>query len=194
VSRAKVGPGLKGRGLQLSGHPDQAVDLGVLGFDQPATIVFWIKRASATKVEVRGMERPEYVQEQQRGQGRLLSRPTGSPAQGLAGSLRVGPEKLEVWHGRGWSTLIAAPIPADSWMHLAVVYDENKQASGFLNGQRYATVASAFDGRHLALALVSASGDRHYGYPLAGAIDEVRIYRRALSDAEIITLARPPAQ
>jgi hypothetical protein len=192
VRHGEAVSGIQGRAVALSGHPDQCVDLGLLGFDQPATISLWIRRSSRPQAHPAGTSRPEYVQEQQRGQGRLLSRPTGSPSQGLAGSLRIGPEKLEVWHGRGWSTLIAASLPADTWLHLAVVYDERKHATGFLNGQRHATVASGFDGRALPQALVSASGDRHFGFPLAGALDEVRIYRRALSDLEVAALARPP--
>jgi hypothetical protein len=193
VRHAAAAKGRTGRGLKLSGHPRQVVELGALGFDQPATLALWIWRDPAPVAHPEGAKQPEYTQEHQRGQGRLISRPSVSPSAGLAGALRVGPDKLEVWHGRGWTKLIEAPIPAGEWVHLAMRFDADGRATGFLNGRRQTTVECRFHGREAPLTLASSSGDRGYGYPFAGLIDEVRIYRGALDDAAIKTLAEQPA-
>ena len=191
VRHATAGHGRAGRGLALSGHPAQAVDLGVLGFDQPATLALWIWREPRPVAHPDGGPLPEYIQEHKRGQGRLLSRPSVSPSLGLAGSLRVGPNGLEVWHGRGWSKLIDAHIPSGTWVHLTVRFAADGRATGFLDGRRQATIECRFHGRESPLALASSSGDRGYGYPFAGLVDELRIYRGALDDAAIRALAEP---
>lgn len=183
-------PGIDGLALELTGHPEQAVEIGVPGFGQPATLALWIKRSPSPQAHKDGIDRPEYLQEHERRQGRLISRTGGEPGQRLAGALRVGPEKLELWHGRGWTPVIAASIPEDRWVHLAVVFSADGTATGYLNGVRDLTVKAAFDGRESSLALASASVQRRYGYPFAGCIDDFRLYQGSLSDEEIMSLAK----
>jgi hypothetical protein len=193
VRDGSSGPGVSGAGLTLGGKPDQGIELGVLGFNQPATFAIWIKRAATSVSDPSAATRPEYVQEHDRGQGRLLSRLGGNPSHTLAGALRVGPAGLQLWNGPGWVTLISSPIPAETWVHLAVVFDQDLQATGYLNGKRGETVRSGFDGTPSPMGLFASSHEKHYGYPFAGCVDEVRIYRRALTPEQVAALARMPA-
>lgn len=80
----------------------------------------------------------------------------------------------------------AFPAPATTWVHIAVAWDEAAQrAELWVNGSSAHagsfTSAFAFGEQQVVL------GDH-----LTGAIDEVRVYRIMLSDAQIKTLATPP--
>ena len=82
-------------------------------------------------------------------------------------------------------TWIAGPntIPVNSWTHLASTYD-GANIRLYVNGTQVATVARTGSIAVSALP-VWIGGNNPYGEYFNGVIDEVRIYNRALSVAEI---------
>jgi hypothetical protein len=84
-----------------------------------------------------------------------------------------------------------AALPLDTWSHLAATYDETTLRL-YVNGVQVASRPQS------GLMLTSNSplsigGDSLYGQYWAGLIDEVRIYNRALSTAEISQDMNTPA-
>jgi hypothetical protein len=82
-------------------------------------------------------------------------------------------------------TWIAGPsaIPVNTWTHLASTYD-GANIRLYVNGTQVATVARTGSIAVSALP-VWIGGNNPYGEYFKGVIDEVRIYNRALSVAEI---------
>ncbi|MGF1613957.1 MAG: LamG-like jellyroll fold domain-containing protein, partial [Gammaproteobacteria bacterium] len=77
------------------------------------------------------------------------------------------------------------PMPLKKWRHLAATYD-GQSLRLFVNGAQVATQAQTAalinsDGQ------ITLGGDAVWGRFFKGRIDEVRLYRRALSEAEIKT-------
>lgn len=187
-------PTRTGTAIVFSGHPEQGVNLGPLDLQSPATITFWVKRAATPVAHPAGRERPEYVQEHAAGRGRLLSPATGQPrspgSEKLSGFLSIAPDGVRIWHGtERWKIVIPGPLPAERWLHLAIVFDRNGEAVGYLDGRRHGGTRATFEPGPQPIALFAAALDRGYGYPFAGAIDEVRLYRGILNDDAIAALA-----
>src|SRR5262249_50492005 len=76
-----------------------------------------------------------------------------------------------------------ATLPINTWSHLAATYDGATMRL-FVNGVQVASFAQTGPIQTSTQAL-SIGGDAIYGQYWAGVIDEVRIYNRALSQAEI---------
>jgi chitodextrinase len=84
----------------------------------------------------------------------------------------------------------AAPLPANTWTHLATTYD-GARVRLYVNGVEASNLART--GAILtSTSPVQIGGDSFFGQPFAGTIDEVRIYNRALSPAEIQTDMNTP--
>jgi hypothetical protein len=107
-------------------------------------------------------------------------------------------DSLRVWSGtwRGWTSK-ALPGREDDWIHVAFTH-AGPRTRLFVNG---ALVAHHDDqpvrGSGVATRPVIIGGSIHRGeiwQHLDGAVDEVRIYDRALSDDEIEALAREPGR
>lgn len=102
---------------------------------------------------------------------------------GDEGRLQVAFQTPTATDGYEWSTFV--PAPGETWIHIAVSWDEAEQhARLWLNGvlhEEGAFKASFAFGDEQRFLL----GDR-----MKGAIDEVRIYRVVLSDAQIKELAK----
>lgn len=87
----------------------------------------------------------------------------------------------------GWQTALSASAPAkDAWAHLVAVYDAGRrQLRLYVDGRLEATVANAVSWRaHGPLRIGRTAG----GSQWVGAIDDVRLYPAALSDAEVAAL------
>jgi hypothetical protein len=187
-------PTRAGTAIVFGGHPEQGVTLGSLDLQPPATILFWVKRAAAPVAHPAGKERPEYAQEHAAGRGRLLSPATGQPrgpgSENLSGFLSIAPDGVRIWYGKErWKIIIPGPLPADRWLHLAIAFDQNGEATGYLDGRRHGGTRATFEPGPLPVALFAAALDKGYGYPFAGAVDEVRLYQGTLDDAAIAALA-----
>jgi hypothetical protein len=91
----------------------------------------------------------------------------------------------------GSHSLLSDPvIAATEWHHIALWWDGTTKAT-YIDGQRTAhnNAAIGFDDRDITIG-ADVDGTRVVA-PLNGRLDDVRIYDRALSDAEIIALASP---
>lgn len=95
-----------------------------------------------------------------------------------------------VIYGSASASTLGGPITLGVWNHLAARWDAaTQQLAVFINGVlgNDETETLAFDGSVLVIG-----GDRDDGGPTTfwpGALDEARIYNRALSDAEVEALA-----
>ena len=97
--------------------------------------------------------------------------------------------------GFGWE-VSGNPFPTGLWIHLAQVYDTNG-ITVYTNGIVHASVvgASFLPTNSVPLRIGTSDSLHHYGQSLAGLMDEIRIYNRALSRDEILSIVhcdRPP--
>lgn len=130
-------------------------------------------------------------------QGVILARGGASHGYGLL--LEGGTPVFALRLANKLETVTGPPLPKDTWIHLAAVLGEDKVARLYVNGQQVGekTVASLVQGdpneaMQIGTDTGSPVGDYKQGTPLTGAVDEVRIYRRALTAAEIAGLATAP--
>jgi len=155
--------GLDGRG--------GSIDLGDLQLAAPATFAAWLWIGDT---------------EDDR---RVLSQLDGPPTQ--SGALRLQAGALQVAAGQ-WQTLIAAPLPREAWLHIAVVYGADGTATGYRDGERQATVRSGLDFAGVRTG-IGARFIGEWGRPFVGCMRDVRIVRRALSAGEIASICRVTA-
>ncbi len=76
------------------------------------------------------------------------------------------------------------------WQHVAVVYQKDGSATGYLNGGKSGTFESAFDFKGIKAGIAARFIDEH-GSPFAGALDDFRIYSHALTNDEVKALYSP---
>lgn len=105
----------------------------------------------------------------------------------------AAPPSLTISDGKAYFTLTPkCALPLNTWCHIAVTRGEGMMKF-YLDGVVQAVSKSAVtpDTKEINLSI----GRTHGLNPdfLDGVIDEVRIYSRALSDAEIAEHAKPPA-
>lgn len=181
-----------GQAVELAGHPGQGIILGPLDLRPPVTLALWVRRASAPRADPAGAKQPEYMQEFQAGQGRILSPITGTPREAgrQSGVLRLGPDGMAVWHGPAkWSTVVSRELPVEEWLHVVVRFAGDLSATGYVNGRPQGSTQSDFNFGTGPVALASAALDRGFGFPFAGRICDVRLFRGVLSEREIEMLA-----
>ena len=82
----------------------------------------------------------------------------------------------------------ASQLPLGEWNHLAVTYDWENTAVVYLNGERLSEYTlRGFESIDTSFPL-NIGMDGRGGYRFLGEVDELKIYRRALSDEEIYRL------
>lgn len=120
-----------------------------------------------------------------------------SPGQGGYG-LRInktsGFLRGEVWLNTNQSLLAATgttPISATAWTHVAMTFDGNNvrvYVNGILDGTSITTTTDTLQSstKDLTIGVLSLLAPTYYAFN--GLIDELRIYKRALSDVEISAL------
>jgi len=91
--------------------------------------------------------------------------------------------------GGGWYSASLGPLEANTWYHLAGTYD-GEDLKAYTNGFLISTNSDpsgspAAESNSLKLARHAANATQFF----TGTVDEVRIYNRALSDAEVLYLA-----
>jgi mono/diheme cytochrome c family protein len=102
---------------------------------------------------------------------------------------RIGTHIVGKWPESGLKAIGREPVPADRWTHVAVSYDGSGKASGVR--VYYDGVQQALEVQNDTLAGSTRStvpfkiGQRHSSEPIEAAIQDLRIYRRALSPAEV---------
>jgi hypothetical protein len=155
--------GKLGKALKLAGPPEQ-VSVGELGVRAPATVAFWFNTRELFSDRI------------------ILSQVTGP--EDAAGALRFDGGQIEVFDGQAWRLLVKWGLRFDTWQHVAVVFDPQGNAIGYLDGQPQETVKSGFDFAG-AEAGIAAKRLGKTGNPFIGRLDDFRIYSRALSAEDI---------
>ena len=108
---------------------------------------------------------------------------------------KVGSHVIHQWSGDALKVVSANQVPANQWTHVAVVYDGSRKAAGvkvYVNGEKVPTSVQADALKNTIRNKVPLKiGQRDQGSILSGAaIQDVRVYRRALADNEVLELAR----
>ena len=108
----------------------------------------------------------------------------------------VGTHIVSSWPQNALKVVSAQPLAADKWQHVAVVYDGSSKASGvkiFIDGK---LVGNKVEQDSLKDSIVTQTpfkiGSRSSQGNYNGEVDELRIYNRALSEAEIQRLGGDP--
>ncbi|MBT4821593.1 MAG: hypothetical protein HON70_38145, partial [Lentisphaerae bacterium] len=171
LSAQELCDGVIGRALSFQAG-NRGVELNDLGLQAPATLSFWLQ--------------PEGPQ----ADARILSQLGGPTTQ--SGCLRLTGGDLQVWSGTTWAAVVNGLSDKDVWQHAALVFKEAGTATGYLNGKKGNTVQSAFDFKGVKAA-VGVPFLGRYGTPFTGALDDFRIYGRALEGEEIRAMYPPEA-
>jgi hypothetical protein len=99
-----------------------------------------------------------------------------------------------VWPGNGIGVRATAPLAADAWQHVAVVYDGSSRAAGlklYLDGVELPTEAVRDHLQKSASVALFGPGHLTFGERFrdrgfrGGELDELRVYRRAISPLEV---------
>ncbi len=91
----------------------------------------------------------------------------------------------------GWTDHLTSPYTAatNTWMHLCGTYD-GTTARLYLNGGLVASAAKAWNTTLMGNnGIIIGQGDLTGTFPFQGAVDDVRIYNRVLTDNEILVLS-----
>jgi hypothetical protein len=109
----------------------------------------------------------------------------------ITGTMEVGATTADAT-GTDARDLTGIMAPLNTWTHIALSWDTTT-LRGYVNGTNRLTVARsiAFDGGDLVIGGDENNGSINTAYFFNGRLDEVRIYNRALQDAEITMLANP---
>jgi hypothetical protein len=108
---------------------------------------------------------------------------------------RIGMHIISAWPNAGLKILGKRQLRANAWVHVAVTYDGSGKAAGlkaYYNGEEQPLIVEndRLSGSIRAKVPFKV-GQRSGGDPLSGAaINDLRIYKRALDPGEVKTLAR----
>ncbi len=110
---------------------------------------------------------------------------------------RIWVHILNAWPDNALKVTTKAIVPAGQWHHIMVTYDGSSKAGGlkvYLNGtiQPVEVNSNNLPGT-IRPDVPLHIGKRHASFPFHGAIDDVRIYDRFLTEAEVARLAGPAA-
>ena len=158
--------------MQFDGRPEGAVNTGDLGITGETTVAFW-------------MRTPEPTNDR-----RLLSQSQGSTGQ--SGSLRLDAGQLQVWTPAGWQALVARGLVSNAWVHLAVVFGKDGQATAYRNARAQQAVPARFDFQGVE-ALIGGKFLGQWGNPYVGDLQDFRIYRQTIPAPEIERLRHAAA-
>ncbi|MBB22763.1 MAG: hypothetical protein CMN04_07760 [Roseibacillus sp.] len=108
----------------------------------------------------------------------------------------IGTHIVSSWPQNALKVVSAQPLAADKWQHVVVMYDGSSKASGikiFVDGK---LVANKVEQDSLKDSIVTQTpfkiGSRSKDGNYNGEVDELRIYNRALSEAELQQLGGDP--
>lgn len=155
--------------LTFDGTVNDAIDLGDLALKAPVTLSFSIKPGDTA---------PDR---------RLLSQTAGAATQ--AGVLRLADGRMETWDGTAWQILLAEPIPAATWTHIALVFGTDGKVTAYRDGKAGPSVPSSLDFSGVS-ATLGGKFLGAWGEPFLGSLKSFRIHARALTAQEVIDLPR----
>ena len=156
--------GILGKAVHFDGSPGSRLDAIPAGISSPATLSVWVR-----------IECP-------REDLRLISRRDGDRDQ--AGTVRFKGCRVQAWNGDSWSDLSPFIAVNGSWQHLAIVFQEDGNAVGYVNGRQKQRRPAASTSRAVEFG-VGAGFQATSASTFAGDMDEFRIYDRALPADEI---------
>jgi hypothetical protein len=137
----------------------------------------------------------------QGGDGSILNKMSEGPAfQGfdlfLQEGGKVAPHVVNKWSDNAIKVVTAKAVPMNQWAHVMVTYDGSSKAAGvkvYVDGVRQETKV---DQDKLRGSIKTKSplliGKRVTSSPLNGTVDDVRFYKRALTDEEVARLGVGP--
>ena len=108
---------------------------------------------------------------------------------------QFGTHIVHRWPDNALKVVAANQAPANTWVHVAVSYDGSGKASGvhvYYDGVEQQTAVEADQlSESTRNSVPLRVGQRHTAQPLSGtAIQDLRIYKRALTKAEVTSLAK----
>jgi len=103
-----------------------------------------------------------------------------------AGRIKMGFNggQLAAWKGAGSTVLVGTAPPASGWHHLAYTFDGTTRRI-YLDGAEKDSSTMAGETGAVAEGHVGSYGTQHFG----GTLDEIRVYKRALTASEVMQLA-----
>jgi hypothetical protein len=170
-----------GASLQPQGAAVELADVGDFEKDQPFTLAAWLKLpandtigAIAARMDNASDYRGWDFWNQRR---------------------QIGTHIVNRWPDNAVKVVSKAQAPANEWTHVAVTYDGSAKASGvkvYFNGKPQETNVEADTLTETIRTEVPLKiGQRNTSEPLsAAAISDLRIYKRAISEAEIASLSQ----
>ncbi len=182
VFGAELVEGMHGKALRFNGE-DEYVALGNLGEYEAVTIAFWMRpeqRVAATGASADSGEA-----------ARLQGLVTSDAWEPGVFHIPFGRRIVDVYYHQGGSyrgRLESARLKYGAWYHVAIVADtRSRELRLFLNGQEHAydRIDHYTGPVRLLDQVVGREGDTRY---FRGTIDEVRIYRVALSPTQVAAL------
>jgi hypothetical protein len=177
---AKWTEGPAGKALQVQGGAAEFTDVGDFEKDQPLTCSVWLNMPAA---EINGA---------------ICARmDNGNRYRGWdfwVQRRQVGMHIIDAWQDNALKVVSATQIPANQWVHVTVTYDGSAKAAGvkvYHNGveQKTAVEADALKGS-IKTKVPFKIGQRNASEPFSGAMQDLRIYQRVLTPAEIESLAK----
>jgi hypothetical protein len=97
-------------------------------------------------------------------------------------------------NGNKTQVLGSNQVPLNVWSHLVITYN-GSVITGYVNGQQISSISASGTIRNNNVLTCTFIGNEPEGcsiqsgaFPFPGLIDEVRVYNRALTDAEIKAL------
>lgn len=162
-------------------------DGGWVGFGDPAglritgalTVTAWIREEQASSAET------QYI---------VSRRANGTNGGGWRFATEPPALTMSVVPGldASFTETRGGAVGVGTWVHVAAVYEPGQAVSIYVGGKREARRTT-----NIPAALVQPPAEVRVGargdgaYPFVGAIDDVRLYGRALGEAEIAALATP---
>lgn len=175
-------PAVSGSALQVQGSACELADAADFEKDQPFSCAAWVKFPAND------------------GMGAICSRMESMSA-GYRGwdfwmqRRQVGMHIVSQWPGDALKVVSRAQVNGNEWTHVAVTYDGSGKASGvkiYYNGvvQRVLAEADRLSGS-IKTVVPFKIGQRSSSEPLSAAgIQDLRLYRKSLSAAEVESLAK----
>jgi hypothetical protein len=178
-----------GKALRLDGKEVAFVDAGLVAAAEhakPISYGAWVRPKGSGAILSKMDDDAAY-----RGFDLLLSQ-----TEGAAPARRVQVHLVHHWPDNAIKVTTRDPLPADAWAHVFVTYDGSGKAAGltiYVNGRRASvTVQSDMLTDTIATSQPLRLGRRATASTLDGELADVRIYPRALADAEVRAIAFQP--